>query len=638
METSLFIPALSKTLPESLLQGLLVFIALKFVISVHKNSTPALRFNLHYGASVLLFAGFLFTLFKHYGEAQTAALNSLAASNLVPSNQIITASKPDFGQILSYWTSHYAYTITSLYLIGLSFCVLRLIIGLINISWLKKNEGQQDDYWTKHLTQLSRHFNLVKTVSVYLSHTIQVPLTIGFIKPVIIFPIALVNQLSVAQTEAILLHELAHIKRADYLLNILLSIIQSFLFFNPMIWLIGREINLYREQCCDDLVLDKTADSLAYAHALLQIETFRNAQLSLALAANGKKYTLLNRIKRITNMEINQPSPQHKLIVLLLTLTTIGLSVAWNIPAKKEIKNLSFTHFKAVKEVYDTNRVEQFTNVYRTRTSSNFHPKITSDKMVFRANDSSGKKLTITGKRMIFDFKADTVIKSKNKFKIVLEDSTGNKKEYNSIDELPTNEQNEFLKENRKAGIGSNFMVLPKMDFKLHSIYGINDSNRLAYIKTFKSNPQWKKQAELMHKQGEAMRKQFNSPEWKKQMEDLRKQSAAIGEQARKQFDTPEFRLKIEKLREESKAMAEQANKQFNSPEFKKQVEVLRLQGKIMGKQGEEMRQYYQSPEWKKQQKKIQKEIEKSQKEWRKNYDEQRRSAMPEKLITPQDL
>ena len=101
METSLFILALSKTLPESCLQGLLVFIALKLLFSVFKNSSPAFRFNLYYGASVLLFAGFLFTLFQHYGEAENAVSNSFVASNLVPPSQNIPALNPNFAQALS---------------------------------------------------------------------------------------------------------------------------------------------------------------------------------------------------------------------------------------------------------------------------------------------------------------------------------------------------------------------------------------------------------------------------------------------------------------------------------------------------------------------------------------------------------
>ena len=103
METSLFITALSKTLPDSCLQGLLVFIILKFLIVLLKNSTPALRFNLYYGSVVLLFTVFLFTLFKHYGEAQTAALNSFTVSNLFPSTAITPTSNLNYWLQISYW-------------------------------------------------------------------------------------------------------------------------------------------------------------------------------------------------------------------------------------------------------------------------------------------------------------------------------------------------------------------------------------------------------------------------------------------------------------------------------------------------------------------------------------------------------
>ena len=593
METSLFILALSKTLPESCLQGLLVFIALKFMFSVFKNSSPALRFNLYYGASVLLFAGFLFTLFQHFGEAQNAALNSFAASNLVPSSQIVPTSKPNFTQTLSYWTSRYAYTITGLYLMGLVFCVLRLIIGLININWFRKNEQRQESQWDKRVAALAKHFNLVKTVSVYLSHKIQVPLTIGFLKPVIIFPVALVNQLSVAQTEAILLHELAHIKRADYLLNIFLSIIQSFLFFNPMIWLMGRKINLYREQCCDDLVLDKTGDTLAYAHALLQIETCRNAQLALALAANGKKYTLLNRIKRITQMKTNSPSPQNKLLILLLALTTIGLSVAWNVPAKKAIKHAIATHFKGIKEASDTTKSNSIVGTATiTENAKTIQPKTKTvqEKLAFQAKNNTNKNSDIVGTATIFNMKADTSIKSKNKFKIVLEDSTGNRKEYNSIEELPADARKEFLKENGKSTYVENWD-----NFQL-----LNDTNKLAFNNfnnKLLNNPQWKKQAEamrkqgeVMRKQGEAIRKQFNSPEWKKQQEEIRKQ----GEELQKQFNSPEWKKQMEDIRKQG----EEIQKQFNSPEWKKQMEDIR-------KQSEKLNKEFNSKKWRFQMKKL---------------------------------
>jgi bla regulator protein BlaR1 len=596
METSLFITALSKTLPESCLQGFLIYFALRLLFALFKKSTPLLRFNLFYFAMVLLFAGFLFTFFNHYSEARNNGFNSTLLINTTPSTVGAAAPKTQLWLQLSYWTSHYASIISGLYLLGLIFCILKLSIGLINISWFKTNSNlQTDNYWSEKISSLSNNFNLLKTVSVFLSDKISVPLTLGFFKPIIVFPVALINQLSAEQTEAILLHELAHIKRNDYLLNILLNIVQSFLFFNPAIWLIGREINKYREQCCDDLVIAKAANTLAYAHALLMIEEYRDAQLSLALASNGKKYTLLNRIKRITTMKTINPSPQNKLVVLLLSVLVISVSVAWNMPVKKAFKHLPAKHFKPVKEASDPVKIG-----------------LIADKINLHPNQKSGKKLTFSRKKIVLNPSADTVIKSKNRFKIVLEDSTGNKKEYNSVEELPADAQKDFLKENNRL----NGFKDVSFSFKFP------DSITQIYHSKFYDKADLKRQAEEMRKlmnspkvkkQMEDMRKQFNSPAYKKQMEEMRQK-----------MNSPEFKQQLADIAKQG----EEIKKQMNSPEWKKQLEDIKVQG-------EEIRKQFNSPEWKKQQKKMQKEIEKSQKEWRKSMDFQPKPLLPEKPNPP---
>ncbi len=582
METNQLILALSKTLPESVLQGAAIYILLQLVFYTYKNSIPNFRFTVYYVASLILFAAFLGTFVYHFVQTSNASFTHTISENSISASIQTSKLKPNLWMQFSFWISHYANLISCFYLVGFVFCILKLCFGLINIHWFRSHKHLKLDVnLTKTALQLGTNFRLIKTVSVYLSDKIFVPMTIGFIKPIIIFPISVINHLSAEQTEAILIHELAHIKRNDYLLNILLATIRSFLFFNPAIWLMEREISKYRELCCDDLVLEQTQNNLTYAHALLLIEQYRNQSLNLILASNGTKYTLLNRIKRITNMKTNDPSPQNKLIVLLLALITIGLTVAWNMPVKKVIKHLSTQYFKAVKEVSDSDKIV-----------------IVSDKIVKRTSSKSGT-FTITGKRMTFDSSADTIIKSKNKFKIVLEDSTGNKKEYNSIEELPEADRKEFLKENSKLN------EFQKLNFD----YKLLDSNKSVYNfnNKFRSNPQWKKQQEDLRKQGEELRKKMNSPEFKKQMEDI-------------------------------KVQGEEMRKQFNSPEWKKQMETLRLQSAQISKQGEEILKYYQSPEWKKQQQKMKKEIEKSQKEWKKSMDFQPQPLMPEKPNQPEQL
>ncbi len=630
METNQFILALSKTLPESCLQGAVVYVLLQLLFLGYKKSTPSLKFNLYYAANLCLFAGFILTFFHHYQQIQVTSFNPNLLPDKVGNNISTVISKPNLWLQFSFWTSRYAYLITCSYLIGLLFCILKLIIGLININWFRNHKNLKlDSYLTNISNQLSSNFRLIKTVSVYLSDKIFVPLTLGFIKPIIVFPIALINQLSAEQTEAILLHELAHIKRNDYLLNMLLCIVQSFLFFNPVIWLMEREINKYREQCCDDLVLDNTQHKIAYARALLLIEENRSTNLTLALASNGKKYTLLNRIKRITNMKINEPSPQKKLVVSLLAFIVIGISVAWNMPVKKALKNLAvhrLTNFSMVKTASNSSKVklpaDKMLPVHKSHNSSINEMIADTINIEHQSRNKPSQKLSFQGKEIFYNLSADTSIKSKNKFKIVLEDSLGNKKEYNSINELPQDAQKEFLKENSKLNELQNF------DFK----FKFPDSNKFVYNfnNKFHSNPEWKKQTEEMRKQGEILRKQmqkqFNSPEWKKQMANIKIQ----GEEMRKQFNSPEFKKQMVDI----KIQGEEIRKQFNSPEWKKQME------EISKSVNEATTKYFNSPEWKKQQEDIRKQGEKLRKQfnsqkWKKQVEQIRKNSTKNNIPTP---
>ncbi|MGI4750189.1 MAG: M56 family metallopeptidase [Janthinobacterium lividum] len=553
MEITPFILALSKTLPESCLQGLVVYLILQFIFLVNKGSTPLLKFNLYYVTNLCLFAGFIITFFHHYQQVLNASFSKELLQPTIKNEIQINIVKPTLWLQFNFWINHYAYLITGFYLLGLCFCMLKLTIGIINISWFRNNKNLKlDTYLSNISNQLSSNFRLIKTVSVFVSNKICVPLTLGFIKPIIVFPIALINQLSAEQTEAILLHELAHIKRNDYLLNLLLCIVQSFLFFNPAIWLMKHEINKYREQCCDDLVLDNTSHTLAYARALLLIEESRSAQLTLALASNGKKYNLLNRIKRITNMKTNEPSPQNKLVVLLLALITIGVCAAWNMPVKKVLKNHILRHVKITET--KSNGITSLISAEKMemqKYSKKNQLKLYTNKINFQPNNKSKVNFTFWGNRIAFVPGADTVIQSKNKFKIVLEDSLGNKKEYNSIDELPVADRKEFLKENKKAVHVENWN-----NFQL-----MNDTSKFAFnnkdlnVSGLKGNT-----LELL----EQMRKKFDTPEWRKSFENLNKQGLEIQEQMRKKFDTPEWRKQQKKIKKEIEKSQKEWRKSYD--------------------------------------------------------------------------
>ncbi len=167
-----------------------------------------------------------------------------------------------------------------------------------------KKEGLQKANLNYRLfvQKISGHLGIGKKVLVYVSEIVTSPVTIGYIKPVILLPIAALNNLSTQQVEAVLLHELAHIKRYDYLVNFIISIIHTLLYFNPFVKLFLKSIEAERENCCDQLVLQFGYDKVSYASALLTLEKISAQTQVLAIAATGKNY-LLNRIEKIVGLE-----------------------------------------------------------------------------------------------------------------------------------------------------------------------------------------------------------------------------------------------------------------------------------------------------------------------------------------------
>src|SRR6185295_5988417 len=126
---------------------------------------------------------------------------------------------------------------------------------------------------------------------------VQAPTVVGWLRPVVLVPVGALAGLPADQVEALLLHELAHIRRHDYLVNILQSVAEALLFYHPAVWWVSGHIRTERELCCDDAAVSASGDALTYARALAQLESYRPAHLSSAVAANGGR--LAGRIARL---------------------------------------------------------------------------------------------------------------------------------------------------------------------------------------------------------------------------------------------------------------------------------------------------------------------------------------------------
>jgi beta-lactamase regulating signal transducer with metallopeptidase domain len=177
------------------------------------------------------------------------------------------------------------------------------------------------------VSQSARQMGIRQRVSVWLSSKVQVPVTLGFLKPVILLPLTLCNSLTTAQVEAILIHELAHIRRNDFLLNLVVTLLEGLFFFNPFVRRLIADLRKEREHCCDDQVLQFRYDPHSYVSALLALAS-GNQQKNLAMAATGdcRDQLLLQRARRILLQQRtgDRPGPFALLfVVLLLTGVTL---------------------------------------------------------------------------------------------------------------------------------------------------------------------------------------------------------------------------------------------------------------------------------------------------------------------------
>ncbi len=535
---------------HSLWQGAIIYGVLVAAISAFPKMDAKIKHNMAYGALCLIFLGFCITFFSLF----KLPVNSIeiAAGQVSPVKQ--SEYLIHLPQDMSSITENFFPYLVSIYSIGILFQLFVLGIGykkLLDLKWADRTSVPTQ--WVPVFEAMVAKLHLRQNIEFYLSSRVNVPLVIGYIKPVVLFPIALASQLDIKQVEAILIHELSHIRRNDYLLNLIKTGIETILFFNPFVWLGGRLINIEREHACDDLVLKFTGSPLTYAHALLKLEILKNKTTPvLSMAATGNEQHLYQRIKRITDMKTNYMNAKQQILAITLTIATI-ISLAWISPEKKAPT--------ANKENQHSKKIDVEGIAIKSKIQTLLAPIVGED----CDNDH---------------IKTDTT-KKKNKFKIVTVDAKGNKKEYNSIKEMPDSLRQEVVNES--------FINDFKFDYKFNFDSATNAS--MAFIKS----PEFQQQIKDVQKNAAEMAKHFNSAEWKKQQAEIRKNV----DEMREKMNSKEFKANQEMVMK----IAMDMRKQFNSPEWKKQ------QAEIQ-KSALEMSKKFNSEEWKKQQAEIRKNVD----------------------------
>ena len=239
----------------------------------------------------------------------------------------------------------------ALWMLGVLVLSARTVGGWLIVQRLRTTATQQiPPALAASFARLSHRIGVHSRVALRLSTRIASPLAIGMMRSLILLPASALTTLSADQLEAVLAHELAHIRRADYLWNILQTMIETLFFFHPAVWWVGSSLRQQRELCCDDIAIASCVDPLTYATALLLLEEerareialrTRTAQFPLALALDGhqSRVSLRSRIARILG-EPMEPTPSPRNIAPFSILGVWGALALFLLPLPQVFASL----------------------------------------------------------------------------------------------------------------------------------------------------------------------------------------------------------------------------------------------------------------------------------------------------------
>lgn len=320
------VQATAQALVHFLWQGALVWILTGWLLNVLEKSKASVRYAVAAGALFLMALLPVFTalqLVESAGEpvlaaaappaAQQAAVAAPAASN----GGAAARTAQTFGGSLLPW-------LFGSWLAGVSLLSLYHLVGW---RWARRlsNDGEPVGESVAALARdLCRKMGIGRAVAFLESSAVSVPTVVGWLRPVVLVPASTLTGLSPRQLEAILAHELAHIRRHDYLINLLQTAVETLLFYHPAVWWVSAQVRRERENCCDDLAVAVCGDRLGYARALVDLEGLRSAP-RLALAASGGSLT--DRVRRLVGAPGRRSRRPWAAGLLALALLPAGAAV-----------------------------------------------------------------------------------------------------------------------------------------------------------------------------------------------------------------------------------------------------------------------------------------------------------------------
>jgi beta-lactamase regulating signal transducer with metallopeptidase domain len=316
---AMLVPALGAVLLDFLWQGAVIGLLAWLALALLHNARPQARYAVACAAllaCVLAPAWQLLQTIGGAGEAtivQAVALPATldAASSLSRSSAFAFDALPSLPDATLPW-------IVALWALGAGVLGLRMACGLLWVRRLRSRAMPWDrDGWQARLDRLAQRFGIRRAVALRIVADGDSPLSAGWWKPVVLVPAAIALRMPAHLLESLLAHELAHIRRHDYLVNLLQGAVEALLFYHPVVWWLSRRIRIEREQVADHIAASVLGEPRRLAIALSTLDRYAPAQPTFAQAAHGGQ--LMSRIQLLVR-------PDRKAVGGLVALPLIGLA------------------------------------------------------------------------------------------------------------------------------------------------------------------------------------------------------------------------------------------------------------------------------------------------------------------------
>lgn len=369
------INALGWSLFHTLWQGIILAVFIGVILHLLRHKSSQIRYFISVSTIFIIVGLSVYHFIHHFDNSFITAddyseqigITTISESQFVDLSDLNAHNKKQISLNLVVSKvqkiSKYFPVIVKFWLIGILFFLVKFIVGYFYTQRLRTHGiWTLSENWIQKFEKIKSNLKISKKIQYLESQLVRIPMVVGYFKPVILIPTEMLTGIPTEQIESIIAHELAHIKRNDYIINVLLSIIETVFFFHPAVWYLSNKIRDERENCCDDIALSVINDSLAYAKALVSIQELTLNKHYSAVAFSGRKKHLLNRIKRMIMKPKSKSNRTDKIIASLVILSAI-MTLSFTYSATKEDNR--FNH-----QMIEHAKTDQLTSVQTTIEAS----------------------------------------------------------------------------------------------------------------------------------------------------------------------------------------------------------------------------------------------------------------------------